>query len=144
MTDVLVLLILGVLGGAAVGLQSSIAGTMGMRVGGAATSLIVHAGGALASLVLLVVQGGDAARGWRALPWYAWASGALGLVLYLTLSRTVPRLGAASALALVVVGQLLVGLAVDHAGLFGAVRPVTVSRMAAAGLLLAGAYLMAR
>ena len=72
-------------------------------------------------------------------------SGLFGLVLYLTINHTMPRLGAATALALIIVGQLTVGLVVDHFGLFdAAVHQVNAWRLAGVALLLAGGYLVMR
>ena len=69
----------------------------------------------------------------------------LGLVLYLTLNHTVQRVGAASAITLVIVGQLFAGLAIDYFGAFGIpVRALDPSRLVAVVLLLAGAVLMVR
>ena len=82
---------------------------------------------------------------WRQLPWYMLGSGALGLVLYLTLSQTIRKLGATSAITLVVVGQLGIGMVIDHFGLFEAtVKTIDAQKVAAFLLLLAGAYLMLR
>ena len=62
-----------------------------------------------------------------------------------TLSRTLPELGAGIAATLIIVGQLMVGLVVDHFGWFGVpVRPIDITRLVAAALLLAGGYLMVR
>jgi transporter family-2 protein len=135
----------GLLGGIAVGTQAPIAGLMAQRVGGASSSLIVHLGGALASLVLLLMRRGEQMGEWRNLPWYMLGCGAFGLVLYLSLSHTVPRIGAAGAITLLVVGQLLAGMLIDHFGAFGiATRPFQPDRVAAVVLLLVGAYLMVR
>jgi len=137
--------LIGLLGGVAVGTQAPIAGAMSQRVGGAASSLVIHVGGTIASALVLLARGGELIGHWRSLPWYMLGSGTLGIVLYLTLSRTVPRLGAASALTLVVVGQLLVGMAIDHFDLLGlSQRPVDASRLAAMVLLVGGGYLMVR
>ncbi|WP_120631400.1 DMT family transporter [Ruegeria sp. EL01] len=145
MFETLLIVGIGLAGGFAVGAQAQIAGSMGNRIGGAAGSFIVHLGGAVASLALLIARGGENISEWRHLPWYMLGSGIFGLILYLTLSQTVPKLGATSAIALVVVGQLLVGLLIEHFGLFDAsVRSINLSRIAAAILLLAGAYLMLR
>jgi drug/metabolite transporter (DMT)-like permease len=55
------------------------------------------------------------------------------------------RVGAASLFALVVTGQLLTALLFDHLGLLGLMRsPLTLSRLAGALLLVAGAYLLNR
>lgn len=136
---------IGLIGGMAVGLQVPIAGAMSTRLGGASSSVVVHLGGLIASLLLLFLRGGENIQAWRHVPWYMLGSGALGLLLYLTLSQTVPRLGATSAITLVVVGQLLIGMVIDHFGLFDTtLKTVDLQRLAAAGLLLAGAYLMLR
>ncbi len=145
MLEILLVVGIGLVGGFAVGAQAQIAGSMGNRIGGAAGSFIVHLGGAVASLALLIARGGENISEWKHLPWYMLGSGLFGLVLYLTLSQTIPKLGATSAITLVVVGQLLVGLLIEHFGLFDAsVRSIDSSRIAAALLLLAGAFLMLR
>lgn len=145
MIETLLIVGIGLVGGIAVGAQAPIAGSMGNRVGGAAGSLILHAGGAAASLILLIVRGGENISDWKQLPWYMLGSGALGLVLYLSLSHTVPRLGATSAITLVVVGQLLIGMVIDHFGLFGVtIRAIEPQRVLAVVVLLVGAYMILR
>uniref|UniRef100_UPI00273F42F9 DMT family transporter n=1 Tax=unclassified Roseitalea TaxID=2639107 RepID=UPI00273F42F9 len=67
------------------------------------------------------------------------------LILYLSLSQTIPRLGATTAITLVVVGQLVAGMVIDHFGLFEVQpRSVDLQKTLATALLLAGAYLMLR
>jgi len=145
MLETLLIVGIGLIGGIAVGTQVPIAGAMGNRVGGAAASLIVHLGGAIASLALLIARGGENITEWRSLSWYMLGSGVFGLILYLSLSHTIPKLGATSAVTLIVVGQLLAGLVIDHFGLFEAtVRSVDPIRILAFVLLVAGAYLMLR
>lgn len=145
MLELTLTILVGILAGAAVGTQATISAQMSRRVGGAASSLIIHLGGAIASGVVVVMRGGEQIQNWRKLSWYMWASGGLGLVLFLALTRTMPRLGAATAIVLVIIGQLSVGILIDHLGLFGVpVRHADGSRLVAAGLLIAGGYLMAR
>ena len=145
MLPVVVVILLGVLGGVAVGLQGPIAGAMSQKVGGAASSLIVHVGGVLLSGVLLLVRRGEQIGHWRDLSWYMLGAGAFGVVLYLTLSQTFPRLGATAALTLIIVGQLLTGIVIDHFGLFGGiVRPIDAGRALGALVLLVAAYLVLR
>ena len=145
MFELVITIILGILGGVAVGTQASIAGEMSRRVGGAATSFIIHLGGAILSGILLVARGGEQIQNWRKLPWYMLSAGAFGLVLYLVLSRTIPRLGAATAIALIIIGQLGIGILVDHFGLFGLPsRHVDAGRAVAIILLITGGYLMVR
>ena len=145
MIETITIVAIGLLGGIAVGTQGPIAGAMGQRVGGASSSLIVHLGGAVASLLLLIVRRGEQIQEWRSLPWYMLGCGALGLVLYLSLNHTIPRVGATAAITMLIVGQLFAGMMIDHYGAFGIVpRVLDANRIAAVVLLLAGAYLMIR
>ncbi len=135
----------GILGGIAVGAQSAIVGTMSQRVGGAASSLIVHLSGAVLSAILLLMRGGEQIQNWRSLSWYMLGSGIFGVVLYLTLSHTLPRLGATTAIALIIIGQLVMGMVIDQFGLFGIpLRSIDGGRVMAAILLISGGYLMIR
>ena len=145
MIETTLVVVIGLVGGIAVGTQAPIASAMSQRVGGAASSLVVHLSGAVASLILLVARRGERIHEWNHLPWYMLGCGAFGLVLYLSLTHTIPKVGATTAITLLIVGQLLAGLLIDHFGAFGVVtRTVDASRVAAIGLLLAGAYLMVR
>ncbi len=143
MLSILLTVLIGILGGIAVGLQGPIAAQMGQRVGSAASSFVVHVSGALLSGALLLVRGGESMQNWRSLSWYMLGSGFFGVVLYLTINHTMPRLGATTALALIIIGQLAMGILIDHFGLFGtAIRHMDAWRLAGAALLLAGGYLI--
>ncbi|MDZ4764876.1 MAG: DMT family transporter [Chloroflexota bacterium] len=137
--------IIGLIGGISVGIQSPITGLMSQRIGSAAGSLIVHVSGAIFSLILVIVRGGETIGEWRALPLYMLGSGAFGLLLVLTISHTIPRLGAGAGIVLIIVGQLVTGMVIDHFGWFGTpMRPVDLTRLIAAAMLLGGGYLMVR
>ena len=141
----LLTLIIGLIGGLGVGLQTPISGIMSQRIGGFGSSFIIHLGGMLLSGIFLFLRGGENIREWRSLPWYMLASGAIGVVLYLTVSYTFPRLGSAGSIILIVIGQLTMGALIDHFGLFGAaVRPLDITRMGAIGLGLLASYLLVR
>jgi transporter family-2 protein len=145
MFGTVITILVGILGGLSVGLQGPIATQMGRRVGSTASSFVVHVSGAIFSGLLLFFRSGEQMQNWRSLSWYMLGSGFFGLVLYLTINHTMPRLGAATALALIIIGQLTVGLVVDQFGLFDtAVRHVDAWRLAGVALLLAGGYLVMR
>lgn len=143
--DVILTIIIGLIGGAAVGLQTPLAGALTQRLGPYSSSLVIHVSGALISAVLVISRGGENLRVWRETPWYMLVAGVFGVILYATFSYTLPRVGAAGALVLLIVAQLGVGMLIDHFGWFGvAIRPIDASRVLATVLLLAGAYFMAR
>jgi transporter family-2 protein len=145
MSNVLLTVLIGTLGGLAVGLQGPIAAQMGKRVGGVASSFVVHISGAFLSGALLLTRGGEDIRNWRSLSWYMLGSGVFGVILYLTINHTMPRVGATTALALIIIGQLAMGILIDHFGLFGvAIRQMNAWRLLGLVLLVAGAYLVVR
>ncbi|WP_448192549.1 DMT family transporter [Azospirillum sp. sgz301742] len=75
--------------------------------------------------------------------WLSWTGGLFGAMFIGTAILMVPRLGAATVLALVVVGQMLGSLAFDHFGLLGlAYHPVSPTRLAGAASLILGVVLI--
>lgn len=145
MLEYVLTILAGLVGGVAVGVQSPIAGAMGQRIGGAAGSVVVHLSGLIFSVALLALRGGERIREWASLPWYMLASGIFGLILYQTITLTLPRLGSTMMLALIIVGQLGVGVLIDHFGWFGVpVRPLGLTRVVGVAVLLLGGYLIAR
>lgn len=76
-------------------------------------------------------------------PWYAWIGGLLGALYIVGSVFLLPRIGAASLIALILVGQMLTSLAFDHFGLMGVpVHEANVPRIVGAVLLIAGVALI--
>lgn len=145
MLNIFWIIIIGLIGGAAVGIQSPIAGAMGQKVGGIAGSFIVHLSGMIFSGIFLFIRGGEKIRDWNTLPWYMLCAGIFGLILYQTISITLPRLGSTMMVTLIIIGQLVLGVVIDHFGWLGVpVHPISVSRMVGVLALLGGGYLIAR
>jgi transporter family-2 protein len=92
--------------------------------------------------------GGFGRADWAGLPGappWAFAGGLIVAAYVLTITFLVPRLGVGAAVTLIVTGQVLGALAVDHFGLLRApVFPVTPARAAGAALVAAGAFLALR
>ncbi len=75
--------------------------------------------------------------------WFTWTSGVFGAIFIATVILMVPRLGAATVLALIVVGQMLAALLFDHFGMFGlAVHSMSPVRLAGVACLLFGVVLI--
>jgi bacterial/archaeal transporter family-2 protein len=76
-------------------------------------------------------------------PWWVWIGGLLGAFYVAGSIVTAPKLGAATLIALVVAGQSLASLAVDHFGLVGfKEHPVSGGRLAGMALVFAGVALV--
>lgn len=145
MLTLLVTILIGLLGGIAVGVQGPLASLMGQRLGSLMSVLIVHVGGAVAAALLLLLPRSDTPPAWAAVPWYVFGCGALGVVVIFALNTAIPRIGVAASATLIIVGQLAASTLLDHFGLFGvAVRPFDINRALGLGVLLLGAWLVVR
>lgn len=77
--------------------------------------------------------------------WVSWTGGVFGAIFIGVSILMVPRLGAATVLALIVVGQMIGSLVFDQFGLFGlAQHPATPVRLAGAACLILGVALIQR
>ena len=140
-----IVILIGVLGGVAVGMQATIAGEMGQKIGGSASSFIIHLSGLIFSGLYLLTRRGENIQNWQSLTWYMLVAGIFGLILYLSLNLTIPRLGGTAAIILIIGGQLIAGLVIDHYGFFGVpIRQVDFLRLSGVILLLIGSYLITR
>ncbi|WP_193099916.1 DMT family transporter [Burkholderia sp. Z1] len=75
--------------------------------------------------------------------WFSWTGGFFGAVFVGVAVLMVPRLGAATTLALIVVGQMVGALAFDHFGLFGVQQhSASPIRIAGAACLIVGVVLV--
>ena len=78
-----------------------------------------------------------------AAPWTAWIGGVLGAVYAVTVVVPARDLGAATLVALVVSGQLLCSVLLDHFGVLGfEVRQAGIGRLIGCALLLSGVALI--
>jgi transporter family-2 protein len=95
-------------------------------------------------LVLLVMQESWPSAGSVAgSSWWLWTGGFFGAVYIVIAIILLPRLGAATVVALIVTGQMLSSLAFDQFGLLGiSQHPVSILRLTGALLLVAGVILI--
>lgn len=135
-----------VLGGAATALQAptnaKMMGAVGSPVNAAFVSFAIGTA-ALGILALLLQTRPDMAAS-RALPWYAWVGGLYGALFVVAAAWGVPRLGVATTIILMVAGQLLLSVVLDHFGAMGMPKqPISWGRVAGV-LMVVGGVLMVR
>jgi transporter family-2 protein len=123
------------------GINAQLATWVGGSLRAALISFVVGAVGLLVAVLL-------AARGWpdRAgdAPWWVWIGGLLGAFYVLGSIVTAPKLGAATLVALILAGQAIASLLVDHYGWVGFdEQPISVLRVVGV-LLLAGGVALVR
>lgn len=92
----------------------------------------------LASLILYFARGPHGSFFPSGTPWSLYVGGICGFIIISSLAFVFPKIGAAVAIALVVLGQGVAALVIDHFGLMGMPKePVTLARIG--GLVLVGA-----
>ena len=142
METILFIILIGLAGGVAVGLQSPMASMITQRLGTFESVFIIHIGGAVIALIPLLIYGGGKLSQWRSVPWYALGAGVFGLVVIAAISYMIPRVGVAASITTIVAGQLLVSVILDHYGLLGAsIRTLDVTRVLGMAVLLVGVWL---
>lgn len=82
----------------------------------------------------------------RAAPWYVWFAGGLMGTIYLTGNILLaPRLGAGELVGLVVAGQLVFSVMLDHFGWLGfAQHSASLPRLAGCAFMIVGVFLIAK
>ena len=146
MNPSLLAMIAVVIGGAATALQAptnaKMMGAVGSPVNAAFVSFAV--GTAALGILALVLQTRPDMAASRALPWYAWVGGLYGAIFVVAAAWGVPRLGVATTIILMVAGQLLLSVVLDHFGAMGMPKqPISWGRIAGV-LMVVGGVLMVR
>jgi bacterial/archaeal transporter family-2 protein len=95
---------------------------------------------------LLLIQGGPRALGaLPGAPAHHYIGGLCGFTVIASITFAFPRLGAALAMALMVLGQGVMALIIDHHGLWGMrTVPLTSTRLVGVAFLVAGVLLLRR
>ena len=134
--------------GAAAATQGAANAGLSARIG-LGPALIVNTTVVLAFTVALHLlrsaMGHGADRGFfpPGTPWILYVGGACGFVIIASLAFVFPKIGAAYAVALMVLGQGVAALAIDHFGwLEMPSSPTTLARVAGLALVAAGAALL--
>ena len=142
MGSILPIILIGLAGGVAVGLQGPLSSIITQRLGIFESVFIVHIGGAIIALIPLLFYGGGKLGQWRGVPWYALFAGVFGFVVIASISYAIPRIGVAGAVTTIVAGQLIVSAALDHFGWLGASgRPLDGPRLIGLGVVMLGVWL---
>jgi bacterial/archaeal transporter family-2 protein len=126
-----------------VGMNMTIARVVGTPLWAAVANFAVG----LAALMAVALMAGSrpAPGSVGQVPLWAWCGGLLGATYVATVTLLGPRIGAMTLVALVIAGQLVAALAVDHFGVLGYPQmAVTPTRLLGAALLLVGALLVMR
>jgi transporter family-2 protein len=138
---------LAALAGCLLPLQSLIAArTAAVFNGPMMAALVNFAGGTVACLVLIVLFRipWPSAEQPGMVPSYGWFAGLFGVFFVAQAAFTVPKLGAAGMIALVVAGQMVGSIVLDHFGVLQQAHPISLQKLLGALLLCIGVILILR
>lgn len=140
-------IVLIILAGGATALQAPTNAKLMTAVGSPVNAAFVSfaVGTAVLGLMAVLFQTRPDMVAARSLPWYAWIGGLYGVVFVIAATWGVPRLGVALTITLMVAGQLLISLILDHFGAFGAPQqPINLGRLAGVALVIGGVLMVRR
>lgn len=142
-----IVMLLVVLAGGATALQAPtnarLAGAVASPVNAAFVSFLV--GTAALGLLALMLQTRPDAADVKALPWWTWIGGLYGAVFVVCAAWSVPRLGVALTVILMVAGQILISVVLDHFGALGVPKqPLNLTRLLGVLLVFGGVLLVRR
>lgn len=132
--------------GVSVTTQQVLNGSLRTALGSPAwAGLVSYAGGLLTMIVAVIAlgEGVPSLRVMAGVPWWAWSGGLFGGAFILLAILLLPSLGAATLFALVIAGQVLAAVTLDHFGAFGLTpHPISTVRLIGAAFLIAGVILV--
>ena len=133
----------------AIGTLLPLQGLVNARLAGALHGPVVAAfvsflvGSAVLGTWLLVARTPWGAAPDARFPAWIWIGGVLGAIYVAVFTLLIPRVGAAAAICLAVLGQIVASMLLDHFGVLQAQRPADWTRVAGAVLVLLGVVLVA-
>jgi bacterial/archaeal transporter family-2 protein len=141
----ILILILVLISGMGVSVQSGINGELGKRIGVIEGAFISFFIGLIAlTLIMLFVGKGNVTEVFTVPKWMLWG-GILGAIFVVCNVFAVPKLGVGITVITVIVGQIIMSMVIDHFGWFGKVPiPFNWQRAIGAVLLFAALILIFR
>ena len=145
MTIELLLALVAVAAGAATAFQGAANAGLAARIGLGAALVINTCIVLVGALAFFVASGARPVFFPAGTPWSLYIGGPCGFAVILAAAFVFPRIGAGPAVALMVLGQGIAALAIDHYGLMGLAREaVSLSRILGFALIVAGVALLRR
>ena len=145
---VLALLVLAVLIGALLPVQTGVNAQLRTSLGSPIATALVSFGVGAAGLLVAVLSlriPVPLGQAWLQTSWWQWSGGLLGAIYIAAVVVLAPRLGAATLIAAMVGGQMAASLIVDHFGWMGfPAYPISALRLLGAGLVILGVVLIQR
>jgi bacterial/archaeal transporter family-2 protein len=139
-----IFLLLALITGALIPVQAATNAAFSKSVGNPyVTALVVFLVGLIGVTAFLFISGTElpTLSQLKAVPFYGYLGGVIIAIYVIMISPLVGRIGVASAIGLIVTGQILCAVLIDQFGLFGVtVKQIDLTRLLGVILLVAGVY----
>lgn len=141
--------LLAFISGAGVTLQAGVNGRLRQSLGSSILApLISFFVGTLVLVVAYIItvavkaQSIPAIDNVRQTSWWMWVGGLLGAFYMFVAVIAMPRIGVGNTMILIIAGQLVLAVILDHFGVFGPVDPITPTRIVGIVLMCIGVYII--
>ncbi|MDA8227943.1 MAG: DMT family transporter [Desulfitobacterium hafniense] len=125
---------LTVIGGVLAGTQAPINSALSKKVGSFESALISFFVGTIALSTIVIIFGKGSLMSALTVPKWQLVGGLLGTVFVTSTILAVPKIGVASAIFSTILGQILIGIIIDHFGFFG-VEKIPLDRYRLLGIV---------
>lgn len=131
------------LGGVAIAIQAPVNGALGRSLGATLPAAAVSFGtGFVLLFVLSLVSNGSAYARLAGVPWWQWAGGVVGAYYVWSVVWGVSSIGVVTAMAALILGQMIGALVMDAVGAFGLpVQQISLTRVLAVVCVACGVAL---
>lgn len=140
-------ILLAFVGGALLPFQTGLNGKVSKALGSSewAATVSFFVGFSILLLFSLLKVGANPLSSWKQVPWYSWSGGIIGATYVLLSLLAFQRIGIALTFALVIAGQLVVAVLLDHFNILVAQQhPINLHRVAGIMLIIGGVLLVRR
>ncbi|MDG2223786.1 MAG: DMT family transporter [Rubripirellula sp.] len=139
----LIAIFIGLFAGGLLGTQPSVNGYLARHLEHPLQATVISFASGTAIILLITMLSGNFPPRFNSpvteMPWWAWCSGAIGVVMVTTSLILVPRVGSLPWFAAIMCGQTAAALALDHYGWLGNPKaPISSLRLLGASLLMGG------
>jgi transporter family-2 protein len=137
---------IAVLAGAIIAVQALINARLGQVLGNGMHAVVVSfVIGTVGAVAYCLIEGGPAAsvEVLRGGPWWMWTGGLLGVAFVWSTIFAVPKIGVSVLFPLVVAGQMVAAIVLEHFGLLGStVQPISWARVGGVLLVVLGVVVL--
>lgn len=137
----LILIIIPILAGLILSMQQTFNGALGQKIGALESSFMSFFTGSIFLSIAVIFFGNGNILAIFNVPFYYLIAALFGIIFLSLMPFTIPRIGVTNSLVMVIIGQLVSGLIIDHFGLFGSeIVKINIHKMIGIILLICSIF----